>query len=79
MKDLKEYVLEHIDESKETIKSESDFRKWAEAKFKEVFGDDYDKNKMKDAVDGLLNDNKDKVDKGDWGELVGMMNKSFAA
>lgn len=77
MKELKEYVLEHINESEESIKSESDFRKWAEAKFKEVYGNDYDADKMKSTVDGFLKDNKSKVDDGAWGELVGMMNKSF--
>ena len=33
---------------------------------------------MKKAVDGLLEDNKKLVEDGEWGELVGMMNKSFA-
>ena len=45
---------------------------------KEVFGDDLDEEKMKETIDGLLDDNKDLVDDGEWGELVGMLNKSFA-
>lgn len=64
--------------AEESIKSEEDFRDYAENKFKEVFGDDLDEEKMKETIDGLLNDNKDLVDAGKWGELVGMLNKSFA-
>ena len=62
-----------------TIKSEEDFRAAAEAKFKEVFGDELDEKKMKETIDGLLNDNKELVEAGEWGELIGMLNKSFAA
>ena len=39
---------------------------------------DYDV-KMNKTIDGLINDNKELVDKGDWAELVGMLNKSFGA
>ena len=60
------------------IKSEKDFREYAENKFKEVFGDELDEQEMKDTIDGLLNDNKELVDDNEWGELVGMLNKSFA-
>lgn len=67
---------EFVTESKVT--DEKSFREWAESKFKEVYGDEYDEEKMKKAVDGLLNDNKKLVEDGEWGELVGMMNKSFA-
>lgn len=78
MKSLQSYVFEALNEAEETIKSEKDFRAWAKAKFEEVFGDDFDEAKMKETVDGFLKDNKDLVDKGEWGELVGMMNTSFA-
>lgn len=77
---LSEYLKEsliNINEN-ETIKDEKSFRKAAEAKFKEVFGDDLDENQMKETIDGLLNDNKELVEKGEWGELIGMLNKSFA-
>lgn len=67
---------EFVTEGKVT--DEKSFREWAESKFKEVYGDEYDEEKMKKAVDGLLNDNKKLVEDGEWGELVGMMNKSFA-
>lgn len=60
------------------VKSEKDFREYAENKFKEVFGDELDEKEMNDTIDGLLKDNKDLVDANEWGELVGMLNKSFA-
>ena len=78
MKSLQSYVIEALNEAEETIKNEKDFRAWAKAKFEEVFGDDFDEDKMKETVDGFLKDNKELVDKGEWGELVGMMNASFA-
>ena len=59
------------------IESEKEFRDAAKKKFEEVFGDDLDEDKMKKTIDGLLKDNKDLVDKGEWGELIGMLNKSF--
>lgn len=81
MKNITEYLSESlgVNEAKETIKSEKDFREAAEAKFKEVFGDELDEKKMKDTIDGLLKDNKDLVEKGEWGELIGMLNKSFGS
>ena len=71
-------VETNVNEAKETIKSEKDFREYAENKFKEVFGDELDEKEMKETIDGLLKDNKDLVDNNEWGELVGMLNKSFA-
>ncbi len=80
-KDAKEAKkkAEEADKATESIKDEKTFRDYAENKFKEVFGDELDKKKMKDTIDGLLNDNKDLVEAGEWGELVGMLNKSFGA
>lgn len=78
MKNLSEYLNERLNEAEETIKSEKDFREAAKAKFEEVYGDDLDEDKMKKTIDGLLDDNKDLVDKGEWGKLIGMLNKSFA-
>ena len=43
-----------------------------------MFGDELDEEKMNQTIDGLLEDNKDLVEKGEWGELIGMLNKSFA-
>lgn len=65
-------------EAEETIKDEKSFRAAAKAKFEEVFGDELDEDKMNETIDGLLDDNKDLVEKGEWGELIGMLNKSFA-
>lgn len=70
-------VAEEANKSDESIKSEKDFRAAAKAKFEEVFGDDLDEKQMNKTIDGLLKDNKDLVDNGDWGSLIGMLNKSF--
>ena len=82
MKSIKDFINEALNESlmvnEGEIKSEKDFREYAENKFKEVFGDELDEDQMNETIEGLLNDNKDLVDAGEWGELVGMLNKSFA-
>lgn len=79
MKNLVDFLNESfVVETEETIKSEKDFRAAARAKFEEVFGDELDEEKMNKTIDGLLEDNKDLVEKGEWGELIGMLNKSFA-
>ena len=59
------------------IKSEKEFKEYAEKKFKEVFGDDLDKDEMNKTIDGILKDYKKDADNGDWGILVGVLNKSF--
>lgn len=84
MKAFKEYILEHIDnepivEAEETIKDEKSFRDYAENKFKEVFGDKLDVDKMKKIIDGIIDDSKDEIDNGDWGAVVGKLNKSFGS
>ena len=84
MKAFKKYILEHIDgepitEAEETIKDEKSFRDYAENKFKEVFGDKLDTNKMKKIIDGIIDDSKDEIDNGDWGAVVGKLNKSFGS
>lgn len=61
----------------ESIKNEEDFRAAAKAKFEKVFGDKLDEKKMKDIVDGILNDHKEDVEAGEWGKLIGILNKSF--
>ena len=66
-----------ISESEKSIKSEKDFREYAETKFKKVFGDDLDEDKMKETIDGILKDYKEDAEKGSWGKLVGVLNKSF--
>lgn len=82
---IKEYICEKlaledsnvVKEVEETIKDEKQFREYAEKKFKEVFGDDLDENQMNETIDGILKDNKEDADNGDWGKLVGILNKSF--
>lgn len=79
MRNLTDHLYESLNESEETIQSEKDFREWAKAKFEEVFKDDLDEKRMKFTIDGFLKDNKDLVDAGEWGELVGKFNESFAS
>ena len=76
MKTLSEYLNESIVNEGE-IKSESDFRAAAEAKFKKAFGDKLDEKKMNDVVDGILKKYKSDADAGNWGKLIGVLNKSF--
>lgn len=80
MKNLTTYINEqlneaHVNEGKVT--DEKSFREMAEAKFKKAFGDELDEDKMNKTIDGILKDNKDLVDAGDWGALTGILNKSF--
>lgn len=67
------------EKSEESIKDEKSFRDYAENKFKEVFGDELDEDEMKETIDGILKDYKKEADEGDWGTLVGVLNKSFGS
>ena len=71
------FTEEEVEKAKETIKDEKDFRAACKAKFEKVFGDKLDEDKMNKTIDGILNDHKELVEKGDWGQLIGMMNKAF--
>ena len=78
---LNDEVVETIDEStvnEGEVSSEKDFRDAAKAKFEEVYGDDLDEKEMNDTIEGILKDNAELVEKGDWGALIGILNKSFA-
>ena len=77
MKDITKFLFEqlNVNEANETVKDEKSFREYAEAKLKEVHGEDYDEAKAKENFDGILEDNKELVEKGDWGALVGILNK----
>lgn len=59
------------------VKSEKDFREFAEKMAKEAFGDDFDEDKFKETVDKFLDDNKDLVDDGNWAEVVGKWEEGF--
>lgn len=63
--------------AEESIKNEDDFRDYAENKFKKVFGDKVDKDKMNKVIDGILDEYADEAKAGDWGTIVGVLNKSF--
>lgn len=78
MKSLSIFLNELITESA-SITDEKTFRKYAQNKFETVFGDDLDEKKMNDIVDGILKKYKDDADSGEWGKLVGILNKSFGA
>ena len=67
----------NIQEANETIKDEKSFREAARAKFEEVFGDELDEDKLDMREEGGTR-LADLVEKGEWGELIGMLNKSFA-
>lgn len=83
MKNLTDYIKEQFvnveiaNVNEAEIKSADDFKKYAEDKFKKAFGDDLDEDKMNNTIDGILNDNNDIVEAGEWGKLVGILNKSF--
>ena len=79
MKNLTDFINEALMINEGEVSSENDFREYAENKFKEVFGDELDEDEMNETIEGLLNDNKELVEKGEWGKLVGILNKSFAA
>lgn len=79
MKSISEFLMETMFNGEEIVASEKEFREFAKKKGKAVFGDKYDDKKMKETVDGFLKDNKDLVDAGEWGELVGTFNQSFAS
>ena len=83
MKDIYVFLNEELNSNipnivEGEIKDEKAFREYAEAKLKEVFGDKYDEKKANDMVDGILKDNKELVDKDDWGALIGILNKGCA-
>ena len=77
MKNIVDYIYECLNEAEESIKDEKSFKEAARAKFEEVFGDELDEDKMNETIDGLLKDNSELVEKGEWGKLIGMLNKSF--
>lgn len=78
MIDIKDYLLESIvNEEEKSIKNEDDFKKAVRAKFKKVFGDKLDEDKMNSVIDGVLKKYKKDADDGNWGKLIGVVNKSF--
>lgn len=85
MRNITDFINEHLNNvvaeatvNEGEIKSEKDFRDAAKAKFEEVYGDELDEKEMNDTIEGILKDNAELVEKGDWGALIGILNKSFA-
>lgn len=77
MKHIAEYLNESLVTESAKINSEKEFREYAEKKFKDAFGDELDEDEMKKTIDGILKDYKEDVENGDWGKLVGILNKGF--
>lgn len=87
MKDLSDYIHESLlaeadtqsgtSGANETIDSEKKFREFAKKKFETVFGDKLDVERMNFTIDGIIKNNQKAIDAGDWGTVVGMLNKSF--
>jgi len=75
--DAAEDAEDEASKAEETIKDEDDFRDYAKNKFEKVFGDKLDEDKMNKIVDGILDKYADDAEKGNWGKLVGVLNKSF--
>ncbi|MBR5296712.1 MAG: hypothetical protein IKU29_02445 [Parabacteroides sp.] len=82
MKSLTDFLIEslniQITENTDQINSEKTFKEYAHKKFKAAFGDKYDEEQANKVIDGILNDYKEQAEAGEWGELVGVLNKSFA-
>lgn len=83
MKDIKDFINEALlsetalNEASESIKSEEDFKNYAKNKFEKAFGDDLDEDKMNKVVDGILKKYSEDAKSGNWGKLIGVLNKSF--
>lgn len=75
---LSQFIAHQLNESDEKIGNEKEFREFAMAKMKAVFKDKLDEERAKFTIDGFIKNNKKKVEAGEWGELVGMFNQSFA-
>lgn len=58
--------------NEEDVKDEKTFREYAMAILKKMHGDDFDEEKAKETIDGMLADKKDDED---WGVLIGKLQK----
>ena len=75
--DKAEEAKDKAEEANASITDEKSFKSYAENKFKKVFGDKVDKDRMNSIIDGLLDSYKEEAEAGDWGKLIGALNKSF--
>jgi len=86
MKDITVFLNEQLQATEDNknnlneakVESEKDFREYAEKILKEAHGDDYDADKAKEMIDGILEEHKDLVDENKWGEIVGIFNNGLA-
>lgn len=58
--------------NEEDVKDEKSFREYAMAILKKMHGDDFDEEKAKETIDGMIADKKEDED---WGVLVGKLQK----
>lgn len=75
-KSKKNESFEEIDEAilnEKDVKSDDDFKEYAETVLKKAFGDDYDEAKAKKTIEGLLKSKKG----GDYGEIIGKLQSSL--
>ncbi len=83
MKDITVFLNEQFETSTANlnedgkVKSEKDFREFAEKMAREAFGEDFDEDKFKETIDKFLDDNKDLVDGDNWAEIVGKWEQGF--
>jgi hypothetical protein len=68
---IKSISIESVNEAE--VKSEADFKKYAETVLKKAHGDKYDEKIAGKVIDGLAKDVKD----GDWGAAVGRLTSSL--
>lgn len=68
---FKTEIFESVINEEEEINNDDEFRAYAETVLKKMHGSEYDANKAKEVIDGLLS----KKDGNDYGAIVGMLNK----
>lgn len=72
---LGNHLIQSIEESVVTeaeVKSDEDFKEYAETVLKKAFGEDYDENKAGEVIDGLISKYS-----GDYGAMVGALQASL--
>ena len=71
MKGLRQLLTESLDFVNEAnVENADDFRDYAYAKLKAVFGDEYDEEIAEKSIEDLI---KDKSDDEDWGAVIGKL------
>ena len=65
--------MESVEVNEADIKSEAEFKEYAEKVLKKAHKDDYDEAKAEETIDGIL-----KKSKGDMGAAVGMLTSGLS-